>query len=376
MYKDIRLIISSLLLGINIIISMMFWGHIERITIFIMPLLILVILKNIEFRNLLKAVLSIAIGMIATTVGMYFIYAGILRLEEDDMGKEMDNTAVVLITDGEPVRYEMDRILKNIYKDESLFYKVFAPLKAFNHRSAYEYLGTSKYEQISTAIKNKLNYRLSMDYDVLLYHYYDEPYISDDIDRLSRNYEKIILAPISMGNTHEYDELEALINMRLINNNSTITKIPFLWQSKKLMRSMYFEIAKEIPTARAHVSGVVMLMAEDLGLYEQTIFASELTQRLVNYGIDKKAILPIVYKPNGKTLRSALSLMADKELYDVVVVNISSLENNILERETAEKVVMQYEKNRRMNIKYISGWGISNELMDEIEYEIRINNLK
>lgn len=376
MYKNIRQTFLSLLLGVLVVLGLVYGGIIERGIIFCIPFILIGLIKGFVIRDIKGIIVALLVGILCSNIGLLIYYSDIFTGEEYVKAENRENTAIVLLTDGEPVRYDVGGILKNTYNGKSVKNKILAPLTAYKYKRAYERMGSSKYNEISIGIREDLIERLRINYDVLLYYYEDVPYIYKDIDRLSRSYDKIIICPIAMGYTYQYEKLEKLIDMRLINNNSSITKLPFLWQSKKLMRGMYLSITKEIPSYKAHMSGVVLLLSEDVGLYEQTIFASELTQRLTNYGIDKKDILPVVLKDDYKDFKKALNLLAGKDIFDVVVINIGSVENKVLNKRAAEEIIKYEKENRNMKIDYISGWGISDELMDEIEYEIRINNLK
>lgn len=381
--NKILILVKSILLGLLIIGFLIFKGNTERLFIVALILIIINIIKSAKPK--LNCVMLILCGLIIGYIlGNFILFYSIISsdndyidpTEENITGKKISKPAIIIFTNGEPYLYSFSVILEKIYGGKSLIQKINAPIEAFKYKIAYENLGSSKYIGLCNRIKDNLNIRLGNDYDLYSAYFNVSPYIYDEVKRLSEKYEKVILVPLLIGESEEYHKLKKTIQKDFINIDTDIRSAPFLWQSKKLSKQLLEKSIEIIGKESRSDSGIILLISDRESIYDQSIFCNELIARMVKSDFQKEKIICLKHNNNEDIILSSMHKLKRKGANNIIIISISTLQENIKEQYAIGKLIRKISERELIDIHYINGWGIGENLLNELEYKIRITNLK
>ncbi|WP_079492998.1 hypothetical protein [Maledivibacter halophilus] len=380
------ILIKSILLGLLLIGFLIFKGNIERLIIVALILIIINIFKSAKFKaNCILVVLSgIIIGYI---LGNFLLFYSILssdngykysRRDNIEEGKDnkLSKPAVIIFSNGEPYLYDSSIVLKNIYNGKSFIKKAKAPIEAFKYKMAYENMGSSKYSDLCNRIKDNLAIRLGVDYDLYSAYFNVYPFLYDEIVKLSKRYEKIILVPLILGESEEYQILKKQIEEDFININTDIRFSPFLWESKKLPKQILEKSIKAIGNDLREASGIILIISDRESIYDQTIFSNRLIAIMEQANFEKEKIICLKHNDDENLLLKSIHNLKTKGASNILIISISTLLENVKDQYNIGEWVKSAAKKEFIDIKYINGWGIGENLLNELEYKIRITNLK
>lgn len=374
--------IKALLLSLLIIGFLIFDGNIERLFIIALTLIIINILKSIKLKiNLsLLIIFGLIVGYILGNIVLYYSVNSIDNNNYHDKNikryeKKLTKPAVVIFSEGEPYKFESFNIIKNIYGEKSVVKKINAPIEVLKYKIAYENMGNSKYVDLCNRIEENLKFRLGTDYDLYSSYFNIDPYIYEEIDRLSKQYEKLILVPLMLSESEEYKTFKNTIDEKFLNSDTDIKITPLLWKSQKLARQILDKSIKVVDKEKIYSTGIILLISNEESFYEQSIFSNEVIRRMQKSKFQKDKIISLKYN-NEELLLQSIKKLKGKGANNIVIISISSLHKGIREQYKMNKLIKKVEKKNSIKIHYISGWGIGENLLNELEYKIRITNLK
>jgi hypothetical protein len=373
--------IKALLLSLLIIGFLIFDGNIERIFIITLMLTLINILRSIKLE--IKWGLLFLIGLGAGYVlGNTILYYSVIGINNNDYQnsnikneKKLTKPAVIIFSGGEPNEYETFNILKNIYKEEKIMNKAHGPIMASQYKLAYEKVGNSKYVDLCKRINENLSLRLGTDYDLYSAYFNIEPDIYEEVNILSRQYEKLILVPLMLSESKEYKKFKNTIDEGFLNSDTDIKIVPFLWNSQKLARQVSDKAMELVERKNIYSTGMILLISNDESFYEQSILSNEVLRKMAKSKFQEEKIICMKYNNDDLLLKSIKGLKL-KGANNIIVISISSLHNGIREQNKINKLIRKIEKRDLIKIQHISGWGIGDDLLNELEYRIRITNLK
>lgn len=381
--NKILILIKSVLLGLLIIGFLIFKGNTERLFIVALILIIINIVKSAKPK--LNCVMLVLFGLIIGYIlGNFILFYSIVSSDNDYTDPTEDNTsekkisksAIIILSNGEPYLYSFSVIFKKIYREKSLIKKINAPIEAFKYKIAYENLGSSKYIGLCNRIKDNLNIRLGSDYDLYSAYFNISPYIYDEVTRLSKKYEKVILVPLLLGESEEYQKLKKSIQKDFINVQTDIKFSPFLWQSKKLSKQLLEKSIEIIGKKSRSDSGIILMISDRESIYDQSVFCNELMAKMVKSDFQKEKIICLKYNNDEDILLNSMHKLKRKGVNNIIIISISTLQENIKEQYAIGKLIKKTSEREFIDIHYINGWGIGENLLNELEYKIRITNLK
>lgn len=374
--------IRALLLSLLIIGFLIFDGNIERLFLISLTLIIINILKCVKFKINLSIMIFIGliVGYILGNIVLYYSIISINNNNYDDKNnKRYENKlvkpAVVIFSGGEPYKFESFTILENIYEQKSVVKKINAPIEVFKYKIAYENMGNSKYVDLCNRIEENLNLRLGTDYDLYSVYFNIDPNIYEEIDKLSKQYEKLILVPLMLSESKEYKKFKNTIDEKYLNSDTDIKITPLLWKSQKLARQILDKSIKVVNQEKIYSTGIILLISNEESFYDQSIFSNEVLRRMQRSKFPKDKIISLKYN-NQELFLQSIRKLKGKGANNVVVISISSLHEDIREQYEMKELIKKIEKKESIKIHYISGWGIGENLLNELEYKIRITNLK
>ena len=196
------------------------------------------------------------------------------------------------------------------------------------------------------------------------------------MEKLSKQYEKLIIAPLILSECHEYKELKGVIEERYLANDIVVETTPLLWRSQKLSKQILAKSIERIEKENINSWSVILLMSDSNSFYEQSIFGNDVISKMERSKFDRDKIVCLKYDGNEKLLVKSIKRLKERGTSNILLVSISSLQDNIREQNKMNKLIKKTSKKEYVNIEYLNGWGIDEKLLDELEYKIRITNLK
>lgn len=377
----VYLAIKSLVMGILIILFLISKGNIERLILFFATLILISILKGLKFNtfHISTCIVSIIIGTILGNI-MVFYYTNTLAptiKEEYTVEKENYNkSAVILIGKGESPVYDYHEILKKLYKQNKAidFWK--APIEAFKHKLAYEDLGKSKYNDLCKEIENKLQGRLGEEYKVYSTFLSIRPRFSNEISRISKNYNKIILVPLFLVESDNYKQLTSEVKKGLVNTQTVVRITPLFWKSEKLAKQIAIKVIESGEVTNKNLAGMIILKDnKNTNFKQENTFASKIIKYMGKYDFNIDKTVYFKYS-DLSVMDKAVHKLQEEGVNQLIIISYSSLIDDIKKQWDINKITKKLSKKEKIKIRYIKGWGIGENLLNELELKIRLANLK
>lgn len=373
--------LKSFLLGLLIIGLMIFDGNIERIFIISATLMIITVIRSSKLK--INYTFLIFIGLIIGYIlGNFLLYYSAQSNNNNHIGRNGNNDerlkkpAVIIFANGEPSTFNLPSVLNNIYSDNSIIRKINAPVEIFESKIAYENIGSSKNTYLCNRIKADLSFRLGIDYDVYVAYSNTTPLINEEIDRLGKKYEKLILVPLMISENDEYKELTKIMDNYSLNNDVDLKITPFLWKSHKLSKQLVKKSIEMTGKQNLGDTGIILVMSDRYSFYEQSIFCNDVINRMEKSDFDKDNIICLKYDGKEKLLLKSIEKLGGRGAENIIVINVSGIQDEIIEQSKMRNFLKKASKKEYVNIKYMNGWGISENLLNELELKIRIANIK
>lgn len=375
------LFFKSLLLGLLIIGFLVLNGNLERLLIIAATLLIINILMNIRSRFNYAPIIIMGL-IIGYILGNFLLYYSFISndnnqdINRKNYNEKISKSAVIIFSIGEPATYKLSVVLNNIYSDKSIIRKAIAPIEASRYKAAYENIGGSRNMDFSNRIKDDLDIRLGTDYDLYVAYFNTTPSIYDEIERLGKRYERIILVPLMISESMEYTDLKKAVEGNFLNNDTQIKFTPLLWKSHKLSKQVLEKAVEKAELDKIDSTGVLLLMSDRYSFYEQSIFCNNVTNKMERSKFDRDNIVCLKYDNKEKLFINAIRKLKERGVDKILVISIARLQDEILDQNRISKLVKRASKREFVRIEYINGWGIDENLLNELEYNIRITNIK
>ncbi len=376
--KSSFLVIRGILLGIFFIFFCILDGHLERISIVIITLILISIVKIdlLKPRNISIILITLICSFIFHSLALYYYInnqENTFLKRYDTLREEYEQPAVIIVAEGEIPTYHTKNILNNIYKEDSIMQKVLAPYTAFNYKLAYDNLGRSKYIDICNNIGDELQKKLGTDYHVYTTFLSNEPNFEKEIIEIKKKYSKIIIVPLMLSLSSEYQE-----NMNTAFNDyeGIILQTPVLWNSEKLSRQLAKKTLNIDEDLDVNLTGVLIMQTNTINNKNHAVFEKKVINKLIDYGVERDKIVSVKGTINYDTLKNSIRSLQETGVNRIIIVSIDNVTDGILTKYKVEKIAEKIAKKELIKIDYIAGWGIGEDMLNELEYKIRIANLK
>jgi protoheme ferro-lyase len=375
------LFLRSILFGLVLICFLAFKGNIERIAIIFITLIFISFLTDKKFSNIYFTVFLGGI-ILGYTLGNLILYYYTNNFDTPynsgyQINKHKDpKVAVMIVGEGESPTYDFSVVLKNIYNNGNWIKKILAPIEAFKYKLAYEKAGKSIYNDLCKEISNKLQILLGPEYDIHSSFLHVTPNIYNELAALGKRYDKIILAPLLLNQSKEYINMEEKISEIALGTQSQIEIIPLLWQSEKLARQMVMKIAKQTKIEARGLTGVIVLRSDKkINLHQENGFITRFIKNMKKHGYDVNKVLTVDFI-DSKSIKIGVHKLQERGINKVIVVSMSSLIDDVSRQWKIDNIVKDISSKEQIKIIYINGWGIGENLLNELEINIRLSKLK
>jgi len=357
---------------------MVSYGNIERLTIVLITLLLGSILSKGKIAIIKSIPMILILFTIGFTIGNLCLFFYVNNEETtiyNSFTKDSQNdTAVILFAKGEPEIFDTITISKIIYDNSNLTGKLLAPLNIFKYKLSYEEMGSSKYVIKCNELKRTLQIRLGEEYDVYMRYLDIEPKLVKGFNFFSENYDRIIVVPLFLYDNSKLQDVFSIITNELIYSKTKVLFTPTLWESKKISKQVALKIAEIIPSNNRKLTGILILDNEITPNTEaNNVLLGNVIDFLKAYEFDEDKVMYITGK-NLNNIDVKIYSLREKGVNTVVIINISDIVQNIKEIKNIIDLIEKLSKDN-INFRYINGWGIEEELINELEYQIRLKRL-
>ena len=93
-------------------------------------------------------------------------------------------------------------------------------------------------------------------------------------------------------------------------------------------------------------------------------------------GFEKDNVICLKYDGKEKLLKNSIRLLSGRGVDNVMIISVSGLQDEIKEQSDLINQAKKATKKEYVNVIYINGWGISENLLNELELKIRMANIK
>jgi len=374
-------LLKTILIGFLVVLVLVFDKNIERIIIVFLTYLVSSTLRNkrISFIFLRTFFLGLITGLI---IGNFFLYIYISN-QTDFQGKNyntgnkrIDKPAVVLLAKGESKNYNPILILKNLYKEKGYINKGIIPYNAFLHKIAYEELGSSIYNDICEKICQLLQENLGYDYDVFMTYLNTNPKLINELEGFSERYDKIILIPLFLYESEEYNKLKEIVNKKLLYSQTKLESTSFLWESEKLAKQIAVKASNIISSNNRSLTGIILFESSSSNnVNEKKHFLNRIIFNLEKYEFESNKIRIMEKINSSKFIKNNVNRLQEMGIGRIIIINCSDIIDDIKNMKEIINIIDKVSKTEGIQIDYISGWGIGEDLLNELEYQTRIVNL-
>lgn len=162
--------------------------------------------------------------------------------------RKLEKTAVLVVYEGEPERYNLSKCLTNIKCNKDISEKILTPFLLNKNKNNYKKIGKSDYKKNTDEMKNELQQVLDENYKVYVSYMNDSKYIEEClIDIVNDGYHNVIVVPMVLTDGHTLQIIKARIEkMKLFNLNINIKYVEPLWNNNAIAAAYTKTIEKYI----------------------------------------------------------------------------------------------------------------------------------
>ncbi|MBF8982255.1 hypothetical protein IZY60_01755 [Lutibacter sp. B2] len=385
-------ILFSFIFGVFLIIYMVSFGMIERYITIVFTIFIYLLIKNIKKMNMKSIgiiLVSIVVGMSVTSYSLfYFEY----KSDHTDLQKSFEpkkNTAVLLVFEGEPAKYDLSILLKNIEKDKMYKYIFTTPFHLYKVKRTYEEMGNSGYEEMCNNIYLKLSNRLDEGYDIFLGYANNKLYYQDVIDKkiVKNNYKRIIVVPVTLTESKVYHRIVNDITLK----KTHLKEIEFefcdpLWNNKNIENSIVRRIINRKEGIDKEKIGIILLGEafkegsdkDNLlkNMKQEKIVIDHIKLKLKENEFEERKILYANTYLNELQVKNFLEQLQSYGVEKFFIVNTGDIVDTIKNQYIIKKIVEHTKNMEGIDVCYIKGWGEDDLLIETLEFKIRSMNVK
>lgn len=380
----------SIIFAIFIICYLVSFGMLERFSIVMITLFIYIYInkmKKIDMKCHCIVFTGIILGIILCSYSLYFFeYKNDIKKEPSAMS-ENENTAVLLVFDGEPERYNLSILLKNMDTKDNLKNKIYAPFRLYQYKRAYEYIGISKYNDISKRLREKLLNHLDEGYDVYVAYLNNKPYYKETIYKrvIKENYSKVIVVPIFLTESMDYKRTVYTLEMEnLYTSNGMLKVMSPLWDSEKIAKSIVKQACKI--NAKKNEIGIILIGRDAASMNEKNFDAKVMNQEqafmektktfLIENGFENRKIKFTGLDFHDLEIKNVIGELQQYGVGKILLIGVNDIIDKIENQYKLERLIEKLKSTEDIDIHYIKGWGESDLLIEELEFRIRLMNVE
>lgn len=386
MIKNMKALFFSMVFSIFVIGYLVGFGLLERCSIVGLTIFFCIFIKNIRkisFMQFCTGVGGLIVGILLCSHFLFFFEYKDESRKESIYAEENENTAVLLVYEGEPERYDLPIHLKNMNRNDSLKEKIFLPMRLYQYKRIYENIGISKYKDISRRIGQKLSNHLDHGYDIYISYLNDQPYYKDVICEkvLRQKYKKMIIAPIFLTESLNYQYVVHQLEMEnLYTSKKSLKFMTPLWDGEKITKAIVKEVCKENEDKK-DIGIILMGNMKGEGVMSKAVnqerkFMENIKKELIKNGFEERKIKFTEQIFKEEAINKNLGELQEYGIGKILLVGIDDVLDKIENQYRIEKLIKKMKGIENLDIKYMKGWGEKDLIIEELEYRMRLMNVE
>jgi hypothetical protein len=386
MIKNMKTLFFSIVFSIFGIGYLVGFGLLERYSIVGLTIVFCIFIREIRKISFMQFCIGIGgmiVGILLCSHFLFFFEYKDESRKESIYAEENENTAVLLVYEGEPERYDLPIHLKNINTSNSIKEKIFLPIRLYQYKRVYENIGISKYKDISRRIGQKLSTHLDHGYDIYISYLNDQPYYKDVICEkvLRQKYKKMIIAPILLTESLNYQYVVHELEMEnLYMNKNSLKFMKPLWDGEKITKAIVKEACRENEDKKD--MGIVLMGnmkgegVRSKAVNQERKFVENIKKELMKNGFEERKIKFTGQSFKEEELNKNLGELQEYGVGKILLVEIDDVLDKIENQYRIEKLIKKMKGVENLDIRYMAGWGEKDLIIEELEYRIRLMNVE
>lgn len=296
---------------------------------------------------------------------------------------ENNQTAVILIYEGEPPTYQLPYATRNLVQNNRLWEYPLLPLQLFRQKLLYESTNSLENHYYTDNFKQKLSNILGNNYQVYTGYLNNIPYVEEVIQQaIEEGNGKLIIAPVLLSESKSIDRIQQSI--LAVNPQQYRVKLKSthpLWDSEGLAQSFVERIIQQIDYRYKSRTGVLLVggshqrgMEDQLHVKQEILFQEKVRDFLLAEGFQPQQVTRSFL--NRKDIHSQLNLLMEQGVNQILIMQVLPGGEGIEMRHQLEKILSQRNDDLKVEFSQVSGWRYNDQLLLELAKRIELINLQ
>lgn len=296
---------------------------------------------------------------------------------------ENNQTAVILIYEGEPPTYQLPYATRNLVQNNRLWEYPLLPLQLFRQKLLYESTNSLENHYYTDNFKQKLSNILGNNYQVYTGYLNNIPYVEEVIQQaIEAGNGKLIIAPVLLSESKSIDRIQQSI--LAVNPQQYRVKLKSthpLWDSEGLAQSFVERIIQQIDYRYKSRTGVLLVggshqrgMEDQLHVKQEILFQEKVRDFLLAEGFQPQQVTRSFL--NRKDIHSQLNLLMEQGVNQILIMQVLPGGEGIEMRHQLEKILSQRNDDLKVEFSQVSGWRYNDQLLLELAKRIELINLQ
>jgi len=301
------------------------------------------------YNIVLSFILSYFVAVLFISTRGYSMNLSVIGRSKENNGK-----AVLLVYEGEPEMYSVEKGITNIYKNGTVKSKIFSPFILFENKRQYYKIGRSDYKRNTLKVAKELETFLSEEFEVYISYLYDTDYVEEVLVKIANDgYKNVIIVPIFLTDGQNSKILKTRIEkMKLYNLNINVKYIDTLWNSESIASIYESIIIRNINLENVGNTGVILVGEGQIGykkdknlkaLREDIMYRNRIKSKLLNeLGLYEHKIKLGWFKYVEPNYIDSLKNLLDYSVSEIVIIytkpSVTNIENAIMSSSIRTKV--------------------------------------
>lgn len=343
--------------------------------------------KLVKYKKECIKIVLIAIMISYLSNSLYLYHDGVeiqfpSKIESDFQINKKD--VVIFVFPANPPVYQQNnwsQVIHNSNEYSDLKKSLFSSFLLYKYKNIYKKIGKDPSEELSIAFFKELkekNFKNKKLYISFLNH---KPILEEQIiEAMQQGAEKIYIVNMLLDQSDQWFEIQERIEkIRFYNYKTQFLYVDPFWKSTELIKSYTKEIQKVTHETNKENIGILFIgkgykknIAEEYtdSIYQQTVFAREIKDKLVVDGYDENNIMISYLNDEKFPIKEVLPQLLEESVTELVVVPIYIPFKNLESKVIIPKMIHKIDIPPSIEIKYIVGWDLGKEFIEEIENSI------
>lgn len=389
-----KYVFLAVLFGAIMTTSMISIGTMERVSIIMASLIFSSFIYSLKKQNIKSVsliIVGIFIGYQIVGMGLYMAKLdtkeGFKVASHETYENSAERMAVLLVFKGEPERYSISSMLGDIREDVSFIQSYSIPLKLYKFKRAYERMGISRYNEHAINIVETLSKHLGNGYDVYMAYSRGEPGLESTFNSsvANKGYQRLITVPVVLSEDRDYAAIVREVErLNFYHDNIQIKYLNPMFDSEKLAKGIINKVNEKSKLEKSDLGLIIIDLSigkikkdfDASSRNQEKLFMEMIKSKLMENGYEDRKIKYANFINEREGIEDRLIELQQYGVSDLFIIGINDIYNSVDQAYMVDKTIKKIVGVGEIKITYIEGWGLSNWLIDELEYNIRILSTK